>query len=289
MYPLAVGLVLLLGVGALPSAQSPDRSSVSTGVKEFIAANYDVLTNAAANVTEQGATTPQTPAAQVGAAPDPGAARFVHVEQDGQIVTEKNGEITLRRTAFTLVVKLPSMSVAKAHVATTPGVYELARSGRSAEMFSESGHGLAEGDRNESQDLFVAGSSPAYHLWFHDGPRDHRFDSVTVETGGVVGRRTVAQLMTAERITHRIDRYPGDTLYLTFRLEGTASRAEFRRQAMKIRFAGSPLPAVKAAPGSADGVALAASARAFLHRRRSSTWSRCTRQWPKVRACRGSS
>ena len=52
---------------------------------------------------------------------------FVAIEQDGKAVASLNGEVTLRRAPFILVVRFPQMTVAKVHVSQSAVAYELQR------------------------------------------------------------------------------------------------------------------------------------------------------------------
>ena len=165
---------------------------------------------------------------------------FVSVEQDGRLLTEKQGEVRLRRAPFTLIVRMSPMSNVLAHFSTTAEGYDLARSKASMDPIFPLGGAFAEGDRNDLRTVYLSeAAQPSYHAWYYDSPNDHRFDSVEVQGAALTGRRTIAILTMPDRAEYKAESFPPPELYLAMRLTGTAG-VEYRRQGLKLTFVGAP-------------------------------------------------
>jgi hypothetical protein len=176
---------------------------------------------------------------------------FLTIEQDGKAVGSPNGEVTLRRAPFVLVVRFPDMTVAKVHVAQSPAAYDLVRTTAPGDDLNPPGGGFAEADRNRDQALFLSPPGrPAFHFWPFPEGSNHRFDTIKADGGATVARRTVAVFVAPDRSRHAIEQFPGDVVYLAGRLVGAASGVEVQRQGLKLTFAGKPAPI--SSPASAD-------------------------------------
>jgi hypothetical protein len=173
-----------------------------------------------------------------------GRQPFVTIEQDGKGVPSANGEITLRRAPFVLVVRFPEMTVAKVHVAQSPAAYQLVRTTAPGEDLHPAGGGFVEADRNQDQALYLSPPGrPSFHYWSFPQGSDHRFDTIKADGAAVIARRTVAALITPDRVRHDVEQFPGDVVYLACRLVGSVSGVEVQRQGLKLMFAGKPVTA----------------------------------------------
>lgn len=166
----------------------------------------------------------------------------LHVEQGGQRITPVNGEITLSRAPFVLVLTLPEPGGVLVNISENPRAYQAAREGKPlAELPGFGRSNLVEGFTNTKRELIL--SDQDYQYWFYFTESINRFDRVVqADDGGIVCHRAVNQLYLAGKDrTIPLAQYEGKAIHLVFLQADRPALGipprEYHRECLRIAFA----------------------------------------------------
>lgn len=163
----------------------------------------------------------------------------VGIEQDGELVTINNHQVTLQKKPFTIILYLRQPDGILVNASFAPESFESARSGKPLkEIVGFTDLGMAEDIFNPQAMLIIAAQSP--HFWYYANDANHRFNNVTRKKGFIC-RRIIANIMyQGTKKFVPVKDIPEDTLYLVFmRTEWTqdfSQQIEKQRDYVKVIF-----------------------------------------------------
>ncbi len=117
----------------------------------------------------------------------------ISIEQDGQPVEIVDNIAEIRKSPFTIIVKLKSGDGILVNSSFSPDSFNNAKMGLPIDEisgFTETG--IAEELFNINSTVFVSKNSP--NFWYYSSETDHRFSSVTTEGETVICRRKIDSL-----------------------------------------------------------------------------------------------
>lgn len=165
----------------------------------------------------------------------------VRVLQNGRFVPVNKGAVQLRKAPFVLELTLPGKGRGVlVNVSASPVIYQRAKAGKRLLDGPPlgPGSGMAEHTLNKARELWLSASGS--HYLYYQSATDHRFSSVKLKAGRVIGRRGVAKLadLDAKTGTQPLAQWRGKDLYLVLLAStyGTAGAEERWRQTLHLRF-----------------------------------------------------
>lgn len=165
----------------------------------------------------------------------------VRVLQNGRVAPVKKGGALLRKAPFVLELTLPGKGRGiLLNASASAVIYQRAKAGQRLLDGPPlgPGSGMAEAVLNKARELWLSASGS--HYLYYQSATDHRFSSVTLKAGRVIGRRGVAKLadLDAKTGTQPLAQWRGKDLYLVLLASsyGKAGAEERWRQTLHLRF-----------------------------------------------------
>lgn len=115
----------------------------------------------------------------------------IEIEQYGKKLQDKEGEFTLERAPFDIVVYLPDKEGVSVRAASKPYLYELAKTGAPLGEVFNPYQTSSESLFNADEDLVVDDATVQHYWWYDSADREHRFNQVTRFQDLYKCRRTV--------------------------------------------------------------------------------------------------
>lgn len=139
----------------------------------------------------------------------------IEIIQDGEYMDAVDGIVTLQKAPFTMRVKMYGIEGVQLNSSYTSKMFDLGQTGDIPDFRFIATKTMADEPFNASKELMI--SEDYYSYLYHDeGSKVHRFDSVQIEAGHVVGYKTIENLNDKDKSKSiKVEKVKND-LYLFF-------------------------------------------------------------------------
>ena len=139
----------------------------------------------------------------------------VYIEQKGKIIKSENEEVTLKKSAFDIVIEFTEPAGVLINASFNSQSYSFAHKGiPKNEISGFKNTGMAEHLSNPDNEILISFDAPSY--WFFENEEKHRFNSVQYKKGKYICKRTIENFYDVDSGKNTIVEEVEDPLYLVF-------------------------------------------------------------------------